>query len=74
MLTHRPRLGCCATDVLPGRARLQRPRLVGQLGVVHLQRPAHGVAMPLWRSALRAAARTAMPTRDRGPVSIHEES
>jgi hypothetical protein len=50
-------MGCRAADMLPGRARLRRRRLVRQLGLVRLQRSAHGLAMPLRRSALRPAAR-----------------
>jgi hypothetical protein len=54
-------VGCGAADVLPGRPRLRRGRLVGQLGLVHLQRAAHGLAVLVRRSALRAAARAALP-------------
>jgi hypothetical protein len=59
--TDRPRMGRGATNVLSRRARLQRPRMVGQLGVVHMQRPAHGVALLVRQIDLRAAARTALP-------------
>jgi hypothetical protein len=54
-------MGGRATNVLPGRPRLQRSRLVGQLGVVHLQWPAHGVAVLVRRSGLRTAAGAALP-------------
>jgi len=47
--------------VLPGRSRLHRPGLVGQLGVVHMQWAAYGVAVLVRRSGLRAAARAALP-------------
>jgi hypothetical protein len=71
MLTHRPRMGCCATDVLPGRARLQRPRLVSQLGVVHLQRPTYGLALLVRKFHLRAAAGAALPNpRQRASVDV----
>jgi hypothetical protein len=46
-------VGCGAADVLPGRPRLRRGRLVGQLGLVHLQRAAHGLAVLVRRSATR---------------------
>jgi hypothetical protein len=35
--------------------------LVGQFGLVHLQRSAHGVAVLVPRNPLRGAARTALP-------------
>jgi trypsin-like peptidase len=47
--------------VLPGRPGLRRRRLVSQLGLVYLQRPAHELAMRLRRSTLRAAARPTLP-------------
>jgi hypothetical protein len=60
-------VGGGAADVLPGRPRLRRRRLVGQLSLVYLQRPAHGMAMPLRRSALRPAARPALPNPRQRP-------
>jgi hypothetical protein len=49
-------MGGRATDVLPGRPQLWRFGLVGEFGVVHLQRPAHGVALLELRGvALRAS-------------------
>ena len=46
-------MGCGAADVLPGRPRLGGERLVGQLGLVHLQRATHGLAVLVRRSATR---------------------
>ena len=61
ILSNRCRLGCVAAHVLPGRSRLQRGGLVGHLGVVHMQRPARGVALLVRQTDLRAAARPALP-------------
>jgi len=47
--------------VLPRRPRLQRTRLVSQLGVVQLQRPAHGVALLVPNIALGTTTRAALP-------------
>jgi hypothetical protein len=59
------------TNVLPGRPRPQRPRLVGQLSVVHLQRPAHGLAVLVREIDLRSAARAALPNpRQRSGVDV----
>ena len=58
---NRPRLGGGAPDVLPRRARLRRRRMVGQLGVEYLQRPAYGVAMLVRQNALRPAAGATLP-------------
>jgi hypothetical protein len=38
-------MGGCAADLLPGRPRLYRPRLVGQLGVVLVQRQPYGATL-----------------------------
>jgi hypothetical protein len=67
-------VGCGAADVLPGRPRLRRGRLVGQLGLVHLQRAAHGLAVLVRPSATRrtpgraadseTSARTALGAAD----------
>jgi hypothetical protein len=47
----------CAADVLPGRPRLRRSRLVGQLGVMYVQRSAYGVALLVRQIHLRATTR-----------------
>ena len=73
-LVHTERgLGGRATNMLPRRPRLPRRRLVSQFRVVYLQWAAHGVAMPLRRSPLRAATRPHCRIRDRGPVSMWED-
>src|SRR6202030_4289229 len=46
--------------VLPGRRRLRRAGLVGQLGVVHMQRPAHGLTLLVRQWTLCATARPAL--------------
>ena len=50
----RARLGGGAADVLPGRPRLRRRRLVGEFGLVYVQRPAYGVALLVAVQALYA--------------------
>ena len=71
LVPHRARLGRRATNMLPRRPRLHRPRLVGQLGVVHLQRPTHGVALLVRHIDLRAGARAALPNpRHRPSVDV----
>ncbi|MGB7871943.1 MAG: hypothetical protein WBM01_27405 [Mycobacterium sp.] len=47
---------CC-----PAGHDYARPGLVGELGLVQLQRPTHGVALLVRRSALRPATRAALP-------------
>jgi hypothetical protein len=47
--------------------------MVGQLGVVHLQRPAYGVALLVRKVGLRSAARAALPNPRQGPVSMWED-
>jgi hypothetical protein len=56
------RVGGRTADKLPGRPRIQRRRLVGEFGVVYLQRTAHGVAMLVRRCPLRAPAWAALST------------
>jgi hypothetical protein len=49
-----------SADVLPGQDYGDGGWSVSSVWV-YLQRPTHGLAMPLRRSALRSAARTALP-------------
>ena len=58
--TRRSRRGGRATHVLPGWPRLQRPRLVGQLSPVHLQRSAYGVAADAAQWFTRRSLRSAL--------------
>jgi hypothetical protein len=58
-------VGCGAADVLPGRPPLRRGRLVGQLGLVHLQRATHSLAVLVRHSATR---------RSPGPAADSETS
>jgi WXG100 family type VII secretion target len=60
-------MGGRPTDVLPGGPRLRRARLVGQLGVVHMQRPAHAVAVLVRPIALCPVAWGALPTQGHRP-------
>jgi hypothetical protein len=53
--------------------RLRGAGLVGQLSVVHLQRPAYGVALLVRQIDLRAPARARLPAGDIGPVSMWED-
>jgi hypothetical protein len=54
-------MGGRAADLLSCRPRLQRQRLVGQLGLVHMQWEAYGVALLVREIHLRASARARLP-------------
>jgi len=57
----------CAADLLPGRPRLYRPRLVGQLGVVHLQRQPYGATLLVRNIGLRTTTWAALPNPQQRP-------
>ena len=42
--------------------------------MVHLQHPAHGMALPLRKSILAPQAGVDCRIRDRGPVSMYEDA
>ena len=60
-------MGGCAADLLPGRPCLYRPRLVGQLGVMHLQRQPYGATLLVRNIGLRTTTRAALPNPQQRP-------
>jgi hypothetical protein len=65
-------MGGGATNVLPGRAPLQRPRLVGQLRVLHMQRPAHGLALPVRQNFGCTPSDVAISGPDTDTLSVND--